>query len=126
MKNRKNYLKARKKQFKWKLIGDFSGSECPECGQKSILQFYKYDARCCISCNEWLENACNDPNCPFCSQRPKTPYEAYYLIDTEIGSAGGKKNWRRYNYQHKTDGMRKHQKQRELIEDISNNSHELS
>lgn len=112
MKNRKNYLKARKKQFKWKLIGDFSNSKCPKCGQESILHFYKYDAWCCISCNEWLENICDDPNCPLCYGRPKTPYEAYYLIDIEVGSAGERKNWRRYNYQHKIDGMRKHQKKR--------------
>lgn len=57
MKNRKNYLKARKKQFKWNLIGGYSDSECPICGKKTTLQF---DAWCCISCNEWLEDACND------------------------------------------------------------------
>lgn len=102
MKNRKNYLKARKKQFKWKFIGWNSDYECPKCGKKTILHIYQYDARCCTSCNEWLEDICSDPECPFCSKRPLTPYEAYYTIETDIGSAGRKKDWRRENYQHKT------------------------
>ena len=117
MKNRKNYLKARKKQFKWKTIGWPSESVCSKCGQKTIYHIYRYDAWCCISCNEWLDEICSDPNCPFCSRRPETPYEAYYLSDVEIGSAGEKKLWRRENYQHKTDGMRKHKKHRETIEE---------
>lgn len=49
--------------------------------------------------------------------RPETPYEAYYLLDMEIGSAGEKKRWRRENYQHKTDGMRRHRKRRDAIKD---------
>ena len=28
-----------------------------------------YDAWCCVSCNEWLDEACFDPNCPFDSRR---------------------------------------------------------
>lgn len=122
MKNRKNYLKARKKQFKWRLLGDFSDSKCPKCGHKTIFYFYKYETCCCISCNEWLTKTCGDPDCPFCSQRPKTPYEAYDLINTDADN----KNWRRNNYQHKTDGMRKHQKQRAAIDDILNNDEGLS
>lgn len=119
MKNRKNYLKARKKQFKWRsLIGWYSDSECPICGKKTTLQFDEYDAWCCISCNEWLEDACNDPDCLFCAKRPLTPYEAYYMIDTEAGSAGMRKDWRRQNYQHKTDGMKKHKRQKEFIDSI--------
>ena len=112
MKSRRNYLKFRKNQFKWKQIGWHSESVCARCGQKSIYLIEKYDALCCISCNEWLEKTCSDPDCPFCSGRPETPHEAYFLEDMEVGSAGRKKLWRRENYQHKTDGMRKHEKRR--------------
>lgn len=115
MNSRKNYLNYRKKQFKWKLIGWHSDSVCPKCGQKAIYQIYKYDALCCVSCNEWLEKACSDPDCPFCSRRPQTPYEAYFLFDMEIGSAGERKRWRCDNYQHKTDGLRKHEQRRNAI-----------
>ena len=110
MKSRKRYLQHRKKQFKWEQIGWHSESVCARCGQKTIYHIYKYDAWCCASCNEWLDQACSDPNCPFCSRRPETPYEAYYLWDIEACSAGRKKLWRCENYQHKTDGMRKHKK----------------
>ena len=116
MKNRKNYLKARKKQFKWKLMGWHSSSICPKCGQQTIFQIDEYDSWCCITCNEWLDTTCGDPNCPFCSQRPQTPYEAYYFMEMEVGSAGYRKDWRRRNYQHKTDGMRKHKRKREFAE----------
>ena len=118
MKSRKNYLKYRRKIFKWNLIGWHSDSECIQCGQKTIYQIYKYDAWCCISCNEWLDAPCSDPDCPFCSRRPQTPYEAYFLAEPEIAGAGERKLWRRMNYQHKTDGKRKHQRYREAMENI--------
>lgn len=118
IKNRKNYLKARKKQFKWNLIGWYSDAKCPICGKKTTLQIDKYDAWCCISCNEWLEDTCTDSNCSFCAKRPWTPYEAYYMIDMEVGSAEWKKAWRQENYQHKTNGMKKHKRKKDLIENI--------
>lgn len=122
MKNRKNYLKFRKNQFKWKLIGwHFPEAVCENCGQKTIYHIYRYDAKCCVSCNEWLEEACSDPDCPFCSGRPKTPYEAWYLADIEAGSAGMRKRWRCDNYQHKADGMRRHKRRREAVEESSGN-----
>lgn len=113
MKNRKNYLKARKKHFKWDRIGWHSDSICPKCGQESVYQIYKYDAWCCISCNEWLEAPCGDPACPFCSKRPLTPQEVYFMEDFEVESAGWRKDWRRRNYQHKTEGLRRHMKRKE-------------
>ncbi len=122
MKNRKNYLKFRKNQFKWKLIGCHSEAECTKCGQQTVYYIYKYDAECCISCNEWLEAGCQDPDCPFCSRRPQTPYEAYWLAETGAGSAGERKLWRRENYQHKTDGMRKHEKRKQNRHGQINNS----
>ena len=35
----------------------------------------QYDAYYCESCNAWLEDACDDPTCEFCTARPKTPLE---------------------------------------------------
>lgn len=118
MKSRKKYLKFRQKRFKWELIGWHSDSECPRCGQRMIFQIYKYDAWCCASCNEWLDSACSDPDCPFCSQRPQTPHEAYFMADTEAGSAARRKRWRQDNYQHKTDGMERHRRHREQMAQI--------
>lgn len=117
MKNRRNYLKSRKKQFKWKLMGWHSESVCSKCGQKTIYYIDKYDAWCCASCNEWLDEPCSDPDCPFCSGRPETPYEAYVLLDMDAGSAGRRKFWRCENYRHKADGMRKHKKRIEAMKD---------
>ncbi|EOT27404.1 hypothetical protein C805_01512 [Eubacterium sp. 14-2] len=99
----------------WKLIGWHSDSECSLCGQKTIFHIYRYDSWCCTACNLWLDDTCDDPDCPFCSSRPPTPLEAYNIIDTEADSAIRKKDWRRKNYQHKMDGMWKHKKQRETI-----------
>ncbi len=114
MKNRKNYLKARKKRLKWQQLCQHSDSSCPWCGQESVYWFERYDARCCITCNEWLDEPCGDPNCPFCSKRPQTPNEAYEMEDFEAESAGGRKDWRRKNYQHKADGLKRHIKRRNL------------
>ena len=36
------------------------------------------------------------------------------MIDTEAGSAGMRKDWRQQNYQHKTDGMKKHKRQKRI------------
>lgn len=110
MKNRKHYLKARKKLFKWKKLCFPMDSRCPYCDRKTILQYYKYDAKFCISCNIWLNAACNDPGCPFCRNRPESPYEAFYYEDMEACSALERKDWRRYNYQHKADGKKKHER----------------
>lgn len=119
MKSRKNFLKFRKNQFKWKKIGWHSDSKCPKCVQKTIFQIYRYDAWCCTACNEWLEEPCADPGCPFCGKRPQTPYEAYFMEDTEAGSAGLRKRWRQSNYQHKADGRERNRRHRELIDKLS-------
>ncbi len=118
MRNRKNYLKSRKRRLKWSQLGYISeDSVCPNCGEKSLIQFDRYDAWACMSCLEWLDTACSDPDCPYCSLRPQTPYEAYWLYDIGAGRAGLKKRWRCDNYQHKTDGMTKHEtrKQQHII-----------
>ena len=35
----------------------------------------EYDAQYCETCNEWLEDTCDDPTCEFCIKRPLTPKE---------------------------------------------------
>lgn len=57
MKNRKNYLKARKKQFKWSQLGYISKDTlCPFCGGNTLIQIYKYDAWACPHKRELNEN----------------------------------------------------------------------
>lgn len=48
--------------------------ECDICG-KNIYYSVVYDAYFCTFCDRWLENACEDPRCEFCSKRPKKPSE---------------------------------------------------
>lgn len=116
--NRKNYQKARKKAFEWKLVGEFFEEKCEVCGQ-SVFMYDEFDSRCCIHCNVWLDKACGSPDCPYCSKRPETPYEAYFLKDMTIKSAGARKRWRKENYQHKTDGEMRHRRRRiNTLEDM--------
>ena len=125
MKNRKNDLKARKKYFQWKQLGYIAkDSICPICGEKSLIEFDRYDAWACMSCLEWLDAACGDPKCPYCSMRPSTPYEAFDLYSSEAGRAGIKKRWRCDNYHHKTNGMARHETRR-LQHSIWKESQEL-
>lgn len=123
MKNRKNYLRARRRKRKWTQLGYISPNGiCPLCGEKALIQFDQYDAWACMSCMEWLDEACGDPECPYCSIRPSTPYDAYILNDTD---AGIKKRWRCDNYQHKIHGMIKHEtrRQKQLLWEESHERH---
>lgn len=105
MTKREKQLKLRGQKFKWSKIGMFvENSRCPICEGTTIIQLYKHDALACINCNEWLEEACDDPECPFCNGRPETPYEVYWNTDFEAGSSQSRKMWRRDNYQHKMKG----------------------
>lgn len=115
MKNRKRYLRYKEKRKKMNEFGSWSESECPECGEKSIFFYDKYDALCCISCDAWMERACNDPNCPYCANRPFTPSEALYL-EEEKSDGKNKKDWRRQNYQHKNDGKLRQERKKEWYE----------
>lgn len=111
MKNRKNYLKARRRKLKWKQLGYISpNGVCPNCGETSLIQFDRYDAWACMSCMEWLDAACGDPDCPYCSIRPETPYDAYVLNGAD---AGLRKRWRCDNYQHKANGMARRETRRQ-------------
>lgn len=33
----------------------------------------RWDAYYCETCDVWIEGACSDPQCEFCSGRPKKP-----------------------------------------------------
>lgn len=35
----------------------------------------KWDAYFCVECDAWLEVQCTDPNCGFCTERPKSPVD---------------------------------------------------
>lgn len=76
MKKKKLYQKL-KFIKKYQEIGTIYG-KCKICGNP-LLYYYKYDADCCITCNEWLSENCGDSNCPYCSIRPETPAKAYEL-----------------------------------------------
>lgn len=46
--------------------------DCPYCdNRKSYSEVY--DAMYCEKCNVWLEEACSDSNCEYCSERPEKP-----------------------------------------------------
>jgi hypothetical protein len=52
----------------------FEDKLCPTCG--SITGFsFDHDAAFCPRCNDWLESACQDPHCAFCSTRPLRPLD---------------------------------------------------
>lgn len=101
MTKRAKQLKAKEQKRKWSQIGMFSDDRsCPFCENTNIIQIYVHDAWACIDCDEWLEEACDDPKCPYCVNRPETPYEVFWNTDFQTG-AGERKMWRRKNYEHK-------------------------
>lgn len=110
MKNRKRYLKYKEKQKKMNEYGTWLKLECQICG-RDLFYYDKYDATCCIFCDVWIEPACDDPDCPYCSIRPSAPYEAVYFEDEKDDF---RKDWRRQNYQHKNDGKLRHERKRAL------------
>ena len=111
MTNREKRLRKRKRDYKWSQIGMIGVRKCPVCDGTNTIQIYRYDAWACRDCNEWLEKKCGDPACPYCKDRPETPYEAYWRSDLSTGSAHERKMWRRNNYHHKKAGeLRRYRK----------------
>lgn len=47
-------------------------TKCKKCGTTNCYN-EKYDAYFCSKCNKWLESVCRDPNCDYCTERPKKP-----------------------------------------------------
>ena len=53
---------------------DLNDLKCPKCRTpKSYIA--DFDSFYCESCNDWLEDICNDRECLFCRTRPLTPKE---------------------------------------------------
>lgn len=52
--------------------GEKTSQVCDKCGQNLYLS-YIYDALYCPNCNEWKEEACDNPNCEYCAGRPLKP-----------------------------------------------------
>lgn len=47
--------------------------QCPACHTRS--QYVEdHDAYACPTCNKWLEDACEDADCPMCSTRAAQPF----------------------------------------------------
>lgn len=88
----------------------FSDTPCSKCGKMERILIDRYDAWACIYCNEWEEPVCGDAKCPFCKNRPDTPYEVYWFKRESPDDALMRKDWRRHNYQHKKSGRIRHEK----------------
>ena len=59
--------------------GFFYRALCPICENQNVFHYDRYDAKCCLSCNVWLEKNCGDPDCPYCANRPESPQLALCL-----------------------------------------------
>ena len=53
---------------------DLNDLKCPTCGDITSYTV-EFDSFYCQSCNEWLEDICNDRECSFCKTRPAKPDE---------------------------------------------------
>ncbi|MDE5883871.1 MAG: hypothetical protein K2H29_02135 [Oscillospiraceae bacterium] len=102
-KNRKKYyfLRKLKKLETTGLIMKCTG-HCPYCEADSVFLINTYDAEGCFACNQWLEDACQDPTCPFCAHRPATPFGALFLLKerAELRIQQSRKDRLRLHYQH--------------------------
>lgn len=117
MKRGKRYRKYRENMRKWNDFGTWLVAyECPECGEKPTFFFDKYDAVCCVHCDNWIDRPCSDPDCPYCANRPDTPWEALFYQEA-CGGLG--KEYRRNHYQHKNSGAKRHQIRREEYREVS-------
>lgn len=48
---------------------------CAGCGAPRVYAV-AFDAYLCMRCNQWVEPACDDPECEYCRHRPPTPLTA--------------------------------------------------
>lgn len=49
---------------------------CDHCGNNTYY-CVEHDADHCSFCDKWLENACKDPQCEFCKDRPDKPSDLF-------------------------------------------------
>lgn len=112
---RKHYLQRIHRRFAHiENYGIPHKGECPLCGSDLLFYYFRYDAECCLSCDKWLDEPCNDPNCKFCVNRPITPFMA---LVTEKPQFIDKKDHLRNNYFHKSSGYIRH-KNRSVYRDL--------
>lgn len=48
---------------------------CVGCGAPRVYAV-AFDAYLCMRCNQWVEPACDDPDCEYCRHRPEKPLTA--------------------------------------------------
>ena len=120
MKRRKNFEDTLKKAEAYGFIMACSGT-CPFCEKNTIFLINCHDAKACLSCNQWLEQACSDPNCPYCVNRPDTPLGAFAFMKEKIQREKQllRKDLLRKNYQHKHDGESRHQKRKLFYQELT-------
>jgi len=50
----------------------FHKNQCKNCDSR--LQYSEeFDAYFCEACNQWKDERCGDPDCPYCIERPERP-----------------------------------------------------
>ena len=113
--------RVKKRQFLHKMrhleqYGFFYRALCPICENQNVFHYDRYDAKCCLSCNIWLEKNCGDPDCPYCANRPESPQLALCLETPRPTDALWRKTWRRLNYDHQERGRVRRAKRRSIIE----------
>lgn len=114
MKNGKKYRLYVTRIRRLSRYGTMLSDVCPECGKSDTFYYDRFDAVCCLFCDEWLEKACSDPLCTYCSKRPDKPSEA--LFSEEIQYDTLRKDNLRIKYQRRYSGKLKHENQeRKLI-----------
>ena len=52
--------------------GFIDDAVCEKCSERRIYS-WQYDAYFCAQCNAWIDDACSDPGCEYCADRPFKP-----------------------------------------------------
>lgn len=111
MRNGKRYrlYKARIRRLTKQVdsIGILINSVCPNCNSNNTFYYYRFDAECCLECDTWLEEKCDDPLCTYCSRRPATPSEAFFSEEIQYDKC--RKDNLRIKYHKRYSGKLRHE-----------------
>lgn len=107
MKNGKRYRQYKALIRKLSRYGTMLFSVCKNCNGNNTFYYDRFDAICCLFCDEWLEEACGDPSCLYCSKRPATPSEAFFSEEVKFDSY--RKDNLRIKYQNRYFGKIKYE-----------------